>query len=249
MRSALQHRDPKALSDQELAGVCATSATEDASVGLGCLASIVVVLVLSFGHLAFGEAALPFAGVLALLAAALLLTHHVVSRPKRQYRQELAYRSGKGPLSQYVAEAETILRQRRADWVLVFTVRALPHGDFWWLQVILNEGPPASARADLRVCQERQLPTGTRVERDVPDDIVQDLLTLLNGLDLAALTDVPSVVRDGAPCHVAVLRRDPRCVTSASCNLGGWTAEPLQYPTAAVCSKLCNIARRLSPER
>ena len=78
--------------------------------------------------------------------------------------------------------------------------------------------------------------------------MVQDLLTFLNGLDLAALTDVPSVVKDGAPCHVAVLRREPRCVTSASCNLGGWTAEPLQHPTAEVCSKLCDVARRLSPE-
>ncbi|MFZ0850475.1 MAG: hypothetical protein WAO08_14850 [Hyphomicrobiaceae bacterium] len=244
----MQHGDPKALSDEELGGICASSAIESASVGLGCLASIVVVLVLFFGQLAFGEVALPFAGVLALLPAALLLTHHVVSRPKRPYREELAYRSGKGPFSQYVAEAEAILRQHGADWVFVFTVRALPHGGFWWLQVVLNEGPPASARADLRVCLEGKLPIGTRVERDVPDDMVHDLLTFLNCLDLAALTDVPSVVKDGAPCHVAVLRREPRCVISASCNLGGWTAEPLQHPTAAVCSKLCDVARRLSPE-
>ena len=245
----MQHGDPRALSDEKLEGVCATSAIERASVGLGCLASIVVALVLFFALLALGEAAPPFAGVLALLPAALLLTHHVVSRPKRPYREELAYRSGKGPFSRYVAEAEAILRQRGADWVFVFTVTALPHGGFWWLQLVLNEGPPTSARANLRVCLERTLPIGTRVERDVPDDMVQDLLTLLNGLDLAALTDIPSLVRDGAPCHVAVLRREPRCVTLASCNLGDWTAEPLQHPTAAVCSKLCDIARRLSPER
>jgi hypothetical protein len=208
-----------------------------------------MVLVLFFGQLAFGEAALPFAGVLALLAAALLLAHHVVSRPKRQYRQELDYRSGMGPFSQYVAEAEAMLRQRHADWAVLFKLRGLPHGGYWWLQVVVNEGPPASARADLWVRLKWTLP-GTRVERDVPDDIVQDLLTLLNGLDLSALTDVPSFVRDGAPCHVTVLRREPRCVTSARCNLGDWwTAEPLQHPTAAVCSKLDSIARRLSPER
>jgi hypothetical protein len=249
MRSVLQHGDPRALSDEKLEGICATSAIERASVGLGCLASIVVVLVLFFGHLAFGEEALPFAAVLALLPAALLLTHHVVSRPKRPYREELAYRSGKGPFSRYVAEAVAILRQRGADWVFVFTVTALPHGGSWWLQLVLNEGPPASARANLRFCLEWRLPIGTQVERVVPDDMVQDLLTLLNGLDLAALTDIPSLVRDGAPCRVAVLRREPRCVTLASCNLGDRAAEPLLHPTAAVCSKLCDIARRLSPER
>ena len=208
-----------------------------------------MLLVLFFGQVAFGTAALPFAGAFALLAITLLFAHHLVSRPKRPYRQELAYRSGNGPFSQYVAEAEAILRQHGVDWVFVFTVKALPHGGLWWLQLVLSEGPPASARADLRVCLERKLlPICTRVERDVPDDFVQDLLTLLNKFDLAALTNVPSVVINGAPCHVAVLRREPWCVTSASCNLGGWTAEPMQHPTAAVCSKLCNIASRLSPE-
>ena len=249
MRSVLQHGGPKALSDEELACICATSAIESASVGFGCLASIVVVLALFFGQLVFGEAALPFAGALALLAAALLFTHHVLSRAKRAYREELACRSGTGQFSLYVAEAEEILRQHGADWVFVFTVRALPHGGFWWLQLALNEGPPASARAVLRALPRWQLPLARRVERDVPDDIVQDLLTMLQGLDLAALTDVPSFVKDGAPCHVAVLRREPQCLISASCNLGDWTAEPLQHPTAAVCSKLCNIAWRLSPER
>ena len=245
----MQHGDPRALSDEKLEGICATSAIERASVGLGCLASIVVVLVLFFGHLAFGEEALPFAAVLALLPAALLLTHHVVSRPKRPYREELAYRSGKGPFfpirggggrNPPPARCRLGFRVHR-DGASAWRLLVAPAG--------LEQGPPASARANLRFCLEWRLPIGTQVERVVPDDMIQDLLTLLNGLDLAALTDIPSLVSDGAPCRVAVLRREPRCVTLASCNLGDRTAEPLLHPTAAVCSKLCDIARRLSPER
>jgi hypothetical protein len=99
----------------------------------------------------------------------------------------------------------------------------------------------------LRVLPRWQRPLFDQVEQEVPDSMVQDLVRLLKEPGSAALTDVPCAVIDGAPCRLTVLRREPWCVTSASCNLGGLTAELLQHPTAALCTKLWDIASRLSP--
>jgi len=248
----LAKADPKSLSDEELAQICASVAGEDALVAAGCLGGVIAASVLALsGLLGFWGLAWPAVGGFALTVVALILAHLVTRRPRR-YRDELAYRSGRGPRSQYVAEAEGILRQHRADWVLLFSVRGLPHGDFRWLRLTLSEGPPASAFADLRVSPQPQRPVFKRVERDVPSDILQDLLHLLKELDLATLADVPSFVKDGAPCHLTVLRREPWLVRSASCNLAAHfmmsDRERAQFPAVLAASKLDKIICRLAPE-
>jgi hypothetical protein len=111
----------------------------------------------------------------------------------------------------------------------------------------LKEGPPASARAYLRISPKMDRLFFKQVERDVLDGIVQDLLRLVKELDLTALIDVPSFVRDGAPCQATVLRREPWCVASANCNLMGLTPEVSQHPGAILCSKLWDITERLRP--
>jgi hypothetical protein len=160
--------------------------------------------------------------------AALLFAHQLARRPQRRYREELNDRR----FSQYVAELEAIRCHKEADWVLLFTASGHLRSGFCWLRLALKEGPPPSARADLRILPLRQ--PQHWVEREVPYDIVQDVLCLLNGLDLAALT---------------VLRREPWGVTTVSGDLPDLPAELLRHPTANACSKLCDIARRLSPER
>jgi hypothetical protein len=251
MRSALQRRDLKTLSDEELAGICATSYVDYIEAVSGTLGypGSVVVLLLVCEQLAFGKtAALPFAGGLALLMAAFLFAHQLARRPKRRYREELNYRR----FSQYVAELEAIRCHKEADWVLLFTASGHRHSGFWWLRLALKEGPPPSARADLRILPERE--PQHWVEREVPDDIVKDVLCLLNGLDLAALT-TPSTSWPDASISPAswrrltVLRREPWGVTTVSGDLPDLPAELLRHPTANACSKLCDIARCLSPER
>ncbi len=244
----MRRADPKSLSDDELSRFCAPSRFEERLLSSGCLGSIVALLLLLVTLLVFGDPAHPLFMGPALTVAAIFWAHHLVRRPKRSYREELAYRRGLGPWLQYVAEAEAILRQKQADWVFLFTLRGLPHGGFWWLRLALKEGPPASARAYLRVSPKMDRLFFKRVERDVPDGIVQDLLRLLKDLDLAALTDVPSFVIDGAPCQAAVLRREPWFQTLASCNLMGLTPEMSQHPGAILCSKLWDITGQLSPE-
>jgi hypothetical protein len=242
----LQGSDSKTLSDQELADLCRTSAIETASGTLGCSASIVVILVLLLGPLAFG-AVPPGVALLALLAGALVFVHYVVSRGKRGYRKELDYRRGTAPLPQYIAEAEAVLRQHAADWVLLFSVSHLPHGGFRWLRIALHEGSPPSAQANLRTSAPG-CPTFQRIDRDVPEDIVRELLSLLKALDPAALTSVPSFVRDGAPCRLTLLRREPWLVTSASCNLMGFSGserERAQSPAVFASLKLNEIFDRL----
>jgi hypothetical protein len=243
----LPKADPKSLSDEALSQVCAPTQIEERLLRAGCLGSLAALALLLVTLLAYGDLAHPLFLGPALTVVALFWAHHLVRRPKRRYREELAYRQGLGPWPQYVAEAEVILRRREADWVLLFTRRGLPHGGFWWLRLALVEGPPESARAYLRVLPRWEGPVFKRVEREVPEAIVRDLLSLLKGLDLAALTGIPARVIDGQPCGLTVLRREPWCVTSASCNLGGLTGELLRHPTASLCTKLWDIAWRLSP--
>ena len=242
--------NPKSLSDEELAKICTSVAGEDALAAAGCLGGALAALLVLAGVLGFGSLVGPALVGLTFTLVTLVLAHQVIRRPRR-YREELAYRSGRGPLSQYVAEAEAILRRHGADWVLLFTLSGLPHGGFWWLRLVLKEAPPASARADLRVCPRWQLQSFERIESDVPNDILQDLLLLLKGPDLAALADVPSFVIDGARCHLTVLRREPWLVRSATCNLmdfGGSAGEPAQHTAVFVSSKLTDIIHRLTPQ-
>jgi hypothetical protein len=242
---ALRKADPKSLSDEALTQICAATRIEEWLLFGGCLGSVVALLLLAAGLIVLQARPLFFGS--ALTAAALFWAHGLAGRPKRRYREELDYRRGGGPWPQYVAEAEAILRQQEADLVFLFTASTLPHGGFWWFRLALKEGPPASARAYLRVSPRRQRPGFMQIERDVPDDIVQDLERLLKELDLAALTDVPSFVIDGAPCELTVLCREPWFVASASLNLAGLAAEQTQQPAAIVCLKLWEIAQRLSP--
>jgi hypothetical protein len=245
MRTVLQRGDPRTLSDEALTQICASTRIEDSLLLGGCLGSVAVFLLL-FVALAFGNLAQPWFIGPAVTVAALFWLHHLASRPKRRYRGELAYRCGRGPFSRYVEEAEAALSQHKADWILVFTRAGLPHGDFRWLRLAVREGPPICARADLRVSDQRASKL-KRVDRDLPGDAAQELLSVLQNLPLLALTDIPSLVIDGAPCHVAVLRRDPWAKAVASCNLGDlwFDEERAERPTASVCSKLDDMTSRI----
>jgi hypothetical protein len=235
------------LSDEALGEICTETRIEGWLLLGGCLGTVAAFLLLVVTLLIFRDLAPPLFLASVLTVTVLFWGHHLVRLPKRQYREELAYRQGLGPRARYVAEAEAILREKAADWVFLFTLRSLPHGGFWWLRLAVNEGPPASARADLRVLPRRERPFFKRVEREVPEALVQDLSSFLKELDLAALTDMLPAVLDGGPCCITVLRREPWLVASAGCNLGGLTAELLQHPTAALCTKLSDIAWHLTP--
>jgi hypothetical protein len=110
---------------------------EDALVAAGCLGSALAALLALAGVLGFGSVRESALIGFAFTVVTLILAHLVTRRP-RQYRDELAYRWGNGPPSRYLAEAEAILRQHGADWVLLFSVRYLPHGGFSWLMLILE---------------------------------------------------------------------------------------------------------------
>jgi hypothetical protein len=270
MRRALQQRDPKTLSDEELAGICRMRPVVvviEAVSSLGYWVSPVVLFVFCLQLASDSMAALPSTGALAALVGVLVLTHQLVRWPKRRYREELNYRE----LSQMVAHLEAMRCYREADWVLLFTASGNRRSSFWWLRLALKEGPPPSAQADLGILPERQ--PQHWVESEVSDDIVQEVLCLLKEMDLEALNS-PSILRFDASISPAcwwrltVLRRDLAVrpanrrlparpdaggyvdlATVVSRDLPDLPAELLRHPTANACSKLRDIARRLSPER
>jgi hypothetical protein len=235
------HADPRSLSDEDLIHASASTPMEDALGAGGCLGGILVVLLLFVGQLAFGSAALPFVGGLALVVAAVAIAHRVISWSKRPLREELEYRCGQAQFSRYVEEAEAALKRGEADWIVLLSSRGLPHGDFRWMRLLVRK--EFSVRSDLRVWEPEQRIL-QRVETNVPDAIAQELLGLLKACDLASLTDAPVAVKDGTPCQLAILRREPWAAAVAHCNLGGFYFGQTEHPTMRACFALHDLAWR-----
>ena len=221
--------------------LCSPGQHEEMLLSLGCLGASIAALSAVVALMGLGSASKTLAAGFMLAAGAFLLALHLVSLPKRRYRKELAYRSGMAPFEDYVAEAEAGLAKENADWIFLFTVRSLPRGDFRWLRIVLDEETPSPAQVEVRVSSGKPWHF-RRTAGNLPDASVQALRGAVKTLDLASLTSCPTLVRDGAPCQLAVLRREPRSVTMASCNLSGHRSAG--HPTVRVCSMLNEIARR-----
>ncbi len=238
--------DPKTLSDEELSRICEPAPGEDMLLGLGCLGVPVTLLVTFIAAIIYGTGAKPLPALLALTTAVLFLACRQVRLPKRRYREELDCRCGKRPVSTDMAEAEAAFATGQADWVFLFKVRGLPHGNFRWLRVTLTEGPPPAAQASLRISGGK-LPVLKRIDGPLPDAEAKALLTFATALDPAAPTAVPKFVFDGSPCWIAVLRREPRTVATANGNLAAMELDPScrEYPAYLACSLLQKIANSM----
>jgi hypothetical protein len=241
----MRRGDPKSLSDEELLRLSAKTRIEsrlEAAGCLGVLAAFVLLILLAFTAIF----TLPFA-VAAAGAATALGALYLAGLPKRAFREELDWRRGKAPLARYMDEARSEFA-RGADWTILFTRRGLPHGLIVWLRITVIAGPPAQAKAAVRASawalpDWRTEAGDTRVEAALADEAARELRAMLSGLDPASLTDVPSFVRDGAPCELAILR--PGAEGAGSCNLGGLSEDQHELPTAAFCLKLAGIAQDL----
>ncbi len=235
--------DPKSSGSEELERICAPTLLENGLGAAGCLGALAALLLLL--PAVFAGLFKPAFAVLVLATVAAFCGLYLAGLPKRACREELAWRRGLAPFSRYVEEARAELAQSGADWIVLFTMAALPHGGSSWLRIELTEAPRASAQIRLLVSR-RNLPH-SQLERSLPDATLQDLLAMLKELDLAALADIPPAVLDGAPCRLAILRRKPEALAMGSCNLAGLDDDQRRLPTAAVCSKLAGIARSLTP--
>ena len=242
----MRRGDPKSLSDEELLRLSAKTRLEsrlEAAGCLGVLAAFVLLILLAFAAIF----TLPFV-VAAASAATALGVLYLAGLPKRAWREELDWRRGKAPLARYMDDARGEFVHGGADWVILFTRRGLPHGLIVWLRIAVIAGPPAQAKAAVRASawalpDWRTEAEDTRAEAALPDDAARELLAMLSGLDPASLTDVPSFVRDGAPCQLAILR--PGAEGVGSCNLRGLSEDQHELPTAAFCLKLAGIAQDL----
>ncbi len=226
-------------------GICAPTLLENGLGAAGCLGIVAALLFLLLA--AFVSVFKPIFAWVALTAVALFWGRQLVSLPKRAYREELAWRRGLASFSRYVDEARTDIVRSGADWIVLFTMTSLPHGGSSWLRIALSGEPQAQAQAQVRLLVSEQGQPRGQLERSLPEATLQDLQALLRELDLEALTDMPSTVRDGAPCRLAILRREPETSALGSCNLAAsLTDEERQHPMVAACLKLARIARELS---
>jgi hypothetical protein len=237
-------RDPKSLSDEELARLSAKPPLESRLETVALLGGVAAFLLLFLAAIAQIFVVAFLAAVAFTAAASGLLG--LIQRPKRTWRKELGRRRGKAPFSSYVDEARAGLAASSGEgWVILFIERCLPHGPFIWMRVAVTAGPRAQAEVDLRASvPARDGPArDVRFEGALADEVAKGLLAMLSGVDLAEVGDVPSFVYDGAPCRLAILRQGAEGV--GSCNLGGLSEEQQGLPTAAFCVKLAGAAQDL----
>lgn len=238
--------DPKSMSDEDLAQISAATRGEEGLFAAGCLGSVVALPLLLLALLIFGGAVqLVFLGLLLALIV-IFYAHHLLGRSRQPYLEELAYRCGQSAFSRYVEEAQATLSQLQGDWIILFTTTGLPHGDHRWLRLELHGDSLPSAQAELRVSRTPTASSCTRTKTDVPRDVATELLSTLQALDLNTLTDLPSLIIDGAPSSVAILRRDPLDVTVVSCNLASDDEKEVQHSIARICAKLYGITLQMS---
>jgi hypothetical protein len=242
----LQRPNPKALSDEELVRRC-SGLREFLLWSLGCLGAFIVLLAMIAVALTIvGGGRWPVWLGTALFLVALL------HQPAYRYRKELDYRSGRAPFPIYMEEAEAALAAGQADWIILFM--RLPRyarpthdrsaGSLGCLRLVLNNGPPATAQASFRA-PGAKLPVYK--QRDFPEARAKALLTFFASLDLAQLTDLrdqPLYRGSSVPCRIAVLRREPRTVVSATCYLNEFP-----HPTVLACQKLNEIVNELRGKR
>ena len=135
--------NPKFLSGAELERICAPTLLENGLGAVGCLGIAAALLLLLLA--AFVSVFKPLFAWVALTAAALFWGRHLISLPKRAYREELAWRRGLASFSRYVDEARTDIVRSGADWIILFTMTSLPHGGSRWLRIALSGEPRAGA--------------------------------------------------------------------------------------------------------
>lgn len=163
------------------------------------------------------------------------------------YLNELADRHLLAPTQVYLDRATTAMSQADPpDYVLLLSGRGLPYGVRRGICVVLWLTP--APRALLEVGTAELSPTSDRerfasFDSDSLDvDALARLATLLETVDPATLVDVSPGVKDGFPCHVTVLRREPRLVASVECNLADPRIGRTITPAHQYGMLLCELA-------
>lgn len=233
----------KALTDEELARFCASSAMEENFFVAGCLGSLFVIPAAYICLTTMGSYIIArpwFWGPVAWLVGVVAI-FWLEARYRSPFRQEFDRRSGEAG-DALLAEINATLNAGEADWIVILTSNHLPIGHRVWLRMDVKKTPEPVVRADMR--QSKRETSLTRKTARLPEALSRRVIELLDGLVPEALTDVPFQCYDGSPTRVMLFRREPSLNLSAHCNLCIFPDDEFSdHPTIVLCSELDSIGR------
>jgi hypothetical protein len=166
--------------------------------------------------------------------------------------EEFARRWWLEPLEVYEASAEERIGSGQADAVVLLIGRALPHGGHRAIRLELS-GSDATAEARSTPFLE-DLIAGADLARQIvlPETPVQAgdaarLSALLDSLTPERVVPPRTVVLDGFPCQISVLRRS-REPLRATLNLAGSSEAIATHPVRELCALVLEIERAPSSQ-
>jgi hypothetical protein len=243
----MQPSEIEALTDEELGRRCKPTGAEEQLLATGCLGALLIVPAGYICLMILGPEVLTrfwFWGPFAFLAGTFAL-YRRKARHRAPLLEEFERRCGENR-EEILTEARKALADAEFDWIVVFSYVGLPGGYRVWMKLDVKDGPQPLARADIR--RSRRGSERSRKTVNLPESLSRRTAALLDGLDLFALTDVPSMVIDGAPGEVRILRREPPADISASCNLCVFPDDPeADHPTLVLCAGLAQLAEEAWP--
>jgi hypothetical protein len=188
----------------------------------------------------------------AAIGGAFTLIEWVIRRRATPNFVQLRYRLGQAPFAEYLAEIQQRLRSSLSTGCVVhFQGSGLPRGNRYWVAVDLTGSPKRAGSIKIRVGPFFWW-----------DDVTPDLLgkfdlksceldqrlsdefnDLLNA-DYVDMRSIPSQVRDGFPCHIAIITSEQ--VVESCANLAGLSQEQKKEPTVRLMRLVLSGAEKLT---
>ncbi len=246
--------DVEMMTDADLLKVCRQLPWERQVDSIGCGLSLTVGILVAIGIFAvIGGEAWPFA-LIAFVCMGFMLNSffdYAVNFRSRKHQAKLLRRHAPRKLPTDAATAkEYFAIDDPPDWVLDMRGHGLPHGGTrsvevrWWQA----ESERGTLKAEFISPVDFSKDAPFSAERGEAYVTAQDclpLLALLPELETANTGEILSTVRDGFPCTLGFIRRDPFTIRTFGCNLVGIPESSASHPAPRIMTAMLEISERL----
>lgn len=149
------------------------------------------------------------------------------------------------PLGIDVRNAEIVLANGEADWILILSARFLPIGRMLCIRVDLKEDDAHSG-----LVQWRQFEDGETESSKLTGREEESLYALVRKLQQALnngenVMGEPAFVFDGCPCHLQVLGRVPQPMLTYNLNMAGYQGKDDLAVVPEICQRLLCLKEAL----
>lgn len=253
--------DVKSLSDEELVEKAKLSGWRfslyERSSSLGCVTALLLAALIIL--IDVFVVAMNFIGMCFLLFVAGLFgflgvmsgLEYLSTIGKHRYINELRRRYGMLPLNEYV-------RGEKEESGILLSILAkghgLPHGNHHFIRIRLWRNGKAEAESFVSKAQELRWIDGThprelvsRKQQHLDGEKARMIEGLAGNLAFGKSDSCNTVIRDGFPCRMSVIRHDSGQHYCLECNLAGLPKDAATTPAVKLLQELMGLEWKLNP--